>query len=500
MQDIRSLFWLRWQQFKDTAVYWLRVLGYRPQDASLSQNLYVLYLVLIGVFWVYTVGSFILDAAAGVGKLIAPSTAGELLVGFTWITLVLQVYVMVNALQSTPLKLSFADMAYIAGAPITRAAPVIVGFLRQVAIRLFLLTIPVVILGVIVSRALLPNDFGAASFRLVAAVLPLIILTWAVGWVVGLSRLVSPRLSRLRFFWLLPLLLLPIAYFLPDVGLWLGRIPVLVMFDQSPIWALPLLILLAVAGVALTFWLGARINMIQAVDESILFARINALGLLAWRMIDVQARVRMQSRQATRKPLLSLPRAQGTSTFVSRAALSYIRHPFMLLACFGWGVAMTAFAVEIIVQQLPAQIWILWVILAGIAPPFGLLHVFRSDAQEPFLRQFLPVDGLQLLLADMLFPLITLIAGGLVAWFGFGFEPEILTLGFVFIPVLALMVALAGALAVTNVKVLQTRLLATGLSFGAVILAGTQLQTPLAALGVASVAILLMSGMIGTNS
>lgn len=500
MDDVKSLFWLRWQQFKDTAVYWLRVLGYRPQDASLSQNLYVLYLGLIGLFWVYTVGAFILDAASGVGNLIAPATAAELLVGFTWVTLILLVYVMVTALRSTPLKLSFADMSYIAGSPMTRAAPVIVGFLRQVAIRLFLLTIPVVILGVVVARALLPNDFGAASFRLAAAVIPLIVLIWAAGWVVGLSRLVSPRLGRLRLFWMLPLLLLIVAYFLPDAGLWLGRIPVLVMFDQSPLWALPLLIVLAAAGVAATFWLGARINMIQAVDESILFARINALGLLAWRMIDVQARVRMQSRQASRKPLLSLPRVQGTSTFVTRAALSYIRHPFMLLACFGWGVAMTAFAVEIIVQQLPAQIWILWVIVAGIAPPFGLLHVFRSDEQEPFLRQFLPVDGLQLLLADIFIPLIALIAGGLVAWFGFGFEPEIMSLGFIFIPVLGLMVALAGAVAVTNVKVLQTRLLATGLSFGVVILAGTQLQAPLAALGVAGVAILLMSGMIGTNA
>lgn len=500
MDDVRSLFWLRQQQFKDTAVYWLRVLGYRPQDASLSQNFYVLYLALIGLFWVYTVGVFIFDAASGLGSLIEPSAAADLLVGFTVVTLVLQVYVMVNALQSTPLKLSFADMAYVAGAPITRAAPVIVGFLRQVAIRLFLLTIPVIILGVIIARALLPSDFGAASFRLAASVLPLIVLTWAVGWVVGLLRLVSPRIGRIRFIWVLPLLLLPIAYFVPDFGLWLGRIPVLVMFNQAPVWALPLLILMAVVAVALTFWLGGRINMIQAVDESILYARINALGLLAWRMIDVQARVRMQSRQATRKPLLSLPRVQGGATFITRAALSYVRHPFMLLACFGWGVAMTAFALEIIVQQLPLQIWILWVIIAGIAPPFGLLHVFRSDEQERFLRQFLPVDGLQLLLADILLPLVALIVGGLVAFVGFGFPPEVLSMGFILIPVLALMVALAGAVALTNPKVLQTRLLSTGLSFGAVILAGTQLQTPFAALAVAGVAILIMSGMIGTNA
>src|SRR5664279_2439662 len=155
MHDVQSLFWLRWRQFKDTAVYWLRVLGYRPQDASLSQNLYVLYLILIGFFWVYTVGAFVFETAANIGKLIAPSTAAELLVGFVWLTLIVQIYVMINALQSTPLKLSFADMAYVAGAPMRRIAPVIVGFIRQVGIRLFLLDLPVVIFGVVVGRTLL---------------------------------------------------------------------------------------------------------------------------------------------------------------------------------------------------------------------------------------------------------------------------------------------------------------------------------------------------------
>ncbi len=86
------------------------------------------------MFWLYTVGTFIFETAASIGKLLAPSTVGELLVGFTWADSVVQVYVIVNALQSTPLKLSFADMAYVAGAPIARAAPVIVGFIRQVGL------------------------------------------------------------------------------------------------------------------------------------------------------------------------------------------------------------------------------------------------------------------------------------------------------------------------------------------------------------------------------
>ena len=60
--------------------------------------------------------------------------------------------------------------------------------------------------------------------------------------------------------------------------------------------------------------------------------------------------------------------------------------------------------------------------------------------------------------------------------------------------------SLCGAVAVTNARVLQTRLLATGLSFGAVIVAGTALQSPIAGLGVAALAVLLLSGMVGTNA
>lgn len=500
MRDVQALFWLRWRQFKDTAVYWLRVLGYRPQDASFSQNLYVLYLVLIGLFWVYTVGAWVFETAAGIGKLIAPSTAIELMVGFTWVTLIVQVYVMVNALQSTPLKLSFADMAYVAGAPITRVAPVIVGFIRQVGIRLILLNLPTIVLGVVVGRTLLPLDYAGAAVRLVLAMIPLIVLTWGIGWMVGLSRLISPRLGRLRYLWFVPLIILPLAYLAPDFFLWLGRLPVLVMLNEAPVWGLPLLFLLAAGAVAVTFVMGARINMIHAVDESILYARIQALGLLAWRMIDVQARIRMQARTATRKPFLSLPKAEGNAAFVTRALVSYVRHPTMLLACAGWGAVMTFFGLEIIVRQLPAQVWILWVLVAGIAPPFGLMHVFRSDEQELFLRQFLPVDGLQLLMNDIVAPLIALIVGGLGVWFLYGFDAEVITIGIIAIPLLALMVALCGAVALTNTRVLQTRLLATGASFGAVILAGTQLQNPVAGLIVAGIAVMLLSGIVGTNA
>ena len=41
------------------------------------------------------------------------------------------------------------------------------------------------------------------------------------------------------------------------------------------------------------------------------------------------------------------------------------------------------------------------------------LNVFSEDLEEPFLRQFLTVDGFQLLIADVIVPLLALIVGAI---------------------------------------------------------------------------------------
>jgi hypothetical protein len=142
------------------------------------------------------------------------------------------------------------------------------------------------------------------------------------------------------------------------------------------------------------------------------------------------------------------------------------------------------------------QIWLLWLVAVGLVPPTGLLHVFQSDRGEMFLRQFLPVDGLQLLIADILLPLVVLILGAIAGVVLRGLPAEQMTLALMVVPIGALLVALSGAVALTTTRVLQTRLLATGGSFGAAIVAGVGLGTPLAGLAVALVAALIMAGMV----
>ena len=500
MRDIPAVLWLRWRQFRDSAVYWLRVLGYQPNEKSLSQNLYVVYLGGIGLLWFGAMWTFVYDSANNLGQLLPLNSLAGLLQILPILGLAAQVYVMVNALRSTPLKLSFADMAYLAGSPISPTAPVIVGFVRQVILRELLFNLGFAVIAVFLIRPLGPHLGTDAVFRAIFAAVPFVLLTWVVAWLFGVSRLVFPRMRRLSYVWVLPLLLFPLAYLFPDFILWPTRAFLLNVYGVLPVWVLPFLLVLALILIYILARLSDRVNMVQATDESITYARIQALGLLAWRQIDLQFRIRLQSTQAVRKPFLSLAKAEGLWMLMTRAGLSYVRHPIMLLLSFAWGALMSYLAVGIVANRLPVQVWIGWVLVASFVPPNGLLYVFRVDLEERFLRQFLPFDGFQLFIADVLLPLIFLIVGAVGAWLLQGFPPEVTVLGIMVIPILSIMLALCGAVALTNKRVLQTRLLATGASFGAVILAGVGLGSPLAALGVALFALLILSGLVTQNA
>jgi hypothetical protein len=498
MRDVRALAWLRWRQFRDGAVYWLRVLGYQPNDQSFSQKMYVVYLLLIGLLWVFMMWSWAFEQTNTIGRLLSPVALADILRVLPILVVIGQVYVVVNALRSTPLKLSFADMAYVAGSPISPVAPVLLGFTRQVLTRAVIVGFIAALFGILVARPVSANLTGIASLRAVAAVMPLVVLTWALAWLIGVARVAYPRVARAL--WILPFALVALLVLLPDWVLWPGRALTLAIYGASPVWLFAGIIGLSVAFIAALLWLGTKMNMTQVVDESIVYARIQALGLMAYRQLGLQARIRMQQARAARRPRLHLPRATGFAALLSRAAISYVRHPLMLLFSAVWGGAMTQLAVAIIVNNAPIQLWIGWLLAAAFMPPLGVLHVFQSDLEERFLRQFLPVNGFELFIADVLIPLACMIIGALAVWGLQGFPGELLLLGAAFVPVLCALVVLCGAVALTHTRVLMARLIATLAAFGAVAVAGVNFKSPTLALGVAVFAIFLLSSMVAADA
>jgi hypothetical protein len=495
MFDFRLLLLLRWRQFRSDALYWLRTVGYEPAERSFSQRVYGLYLALIGLFWAGSMASWGAEQAALLGASLTPAALDDLLAALPWLALALQAYALASALRVTPLKLSFADIAYLAGSPVDRAAAVMFAYVRQVVVRL----IPFGALGALVGILLVtPVDSGAraaAALRGALAAEALLVFTTTLAWLLGILRLIFPRLRRHPWIWLLPFGLLAAAYVLPDVFLWPGRAAIAAVYGQASGAALALLVIAALGLAAMVFRLGSQVNMAYASDESIVHARIKALGLMAWRDPRLRLRIYGQAARAGRKPWLRLPQAYGLWGLTTRAALTYLRHPMMLLTSLLWGALMTYVAILLVGEQLPVQIWIGWLLIAGFVPPVGLLYVFRTDLEERFLYQFLLADRLRLLAADALLPLAALLAGALVVWITQGFAPQVAAVGVVFILLLGMLLALSGAAAFSSRRVALTRFLITAAGFGAVAVAGVNLG-PLAGLAAAGIANLILCGLL----
>jgi len=223
---------------------------------------------------------------------------------------------------------------------------------------------------------------------------------------------------------------------------------------------------------------------------------LQALGTLAWTQPQIQARIRLQSIGAGRRAFLKLPSATGARMLLARAAISYARHPAALIGVGVWGFALTASAVFIIERALPLQAWIGWMLFAGLIVPRGLLRVFESDVQEPFLRQFLPFDGLQLLLTDALIPWLIMLGGGIAALVVMQLTPAVQIYAWIALPLAAFVLLLIGAWSFTQRRMLQARLLATLFAFGAAAAVGSALQTPIAGLIVIGLAGIIMAGMV----
>jgi hypothetical protein len=85
-------------------------------------------------------------------------------------------------------------------------------------------------------------------------------------------------------------------------------------------------------------------------------------------------------------------------------------------------------------------------------------------------------------------------------WFVIGLSAEIISLGVLLIPMLALVLSMCDAVAMNRDRPLQARLLAVGLSVGVATLAGFGLGTPLAAVVILTLAVMIMAGMLSQDT
>ncbi len=509
MRDATWIARLRWRRLRDALTYVVRIsLEYDARRRTTAERLYGLYVVIAISLLVLVPGwAAAMGGAVSLGQTLPAQARRGILDVLPVGVFLAQIVLMMVALRSSPLKLSFADVAYVAGSPMPRAAPMLVGFLFALLARLPVLAFAAALTVVTLT---LPSSLGAAtgvSLTTALGSLPLILFSWAVAWLAGAARVASP-LHRYRFLWLVPLVALVPLGFTPKAVLWPGWTLLQVMRGEGVVGPLLLLTLLTLAVIGVLGWVSNRINMVVIARESRLYARLQGLGLgLLAQVLDptvapVVQQIRWQEKMAARKLLLRLPRASGMVALVTRAGLAAVRHPKILLPLPLWGAAASRGA-ALLLTRGPTELWLYWLTAVALTAPRSLTLWYRPDVEEPFLRQFLHANTLVLLVVDALLPLLLLLGGAVGAWM---LQPEALVVrvaGIALTLVVAYILLLCqgvGLLTLTAYRIRVSPTLLAFLSIGLVVGSGVLLETLIAPL-VASVAIAIgLSTLVATRS
>lgn len=414
----RLLAWLRWRQWRASALYWLRLVGYDPQHQGFIDRLYALYLIVFGLAWVTAMGLAAVTQAAEIGRRLPLAATQAFLGALPWLFIAAAMALMVRSLRASPVLLSFPDMAYVAASPLDRAAVVLVNFLQS-CIQHWIVVLPVLALVTVVVAQPLGQELArTAALRAAAVAAPSVPLLLALTWTLGLVRLNRREHRGSGAWWLAAFLLAPLAWLIPALrwpgtaaGRAIGGGPVLL--PAMLLSALALLAAIVLARVA------ASTNLIAAAEESRTYARLNALGLMAFLAPDVSLRIRRQEALSRRRAKFRLVNGHGTTVLDARSVLFSLRHPSGLAQAFLWGMGSAFSAAWLVLGAAPLVLWFFWVSFLVLAPPKLLVESFQSDMESPYLRQLLPISNGALALRAGIVPTIVLLLG---AWVGWGFS------------------------------------------------------------------------------
>ena len=473
------LLWLRWKQIQGTANYWLRLVDYDTRDKDVMNRAYGLYLLGFMAWWTVAMWAIAAGFIATIGGAL-PATArqGVLAVAPTVVFIGQTILIMLK-LHSSPYKLSLPDIAYVGGSPVQRAVPVTIGFFGDVVLPLVLSIVIISFMAVALNVRLGTVGEVQAAMRSALAVIPVITLTWAIAWLIGLARMVVPGARRWSALWLAPVVLLPLPFVAPGIVAWPGNMLASILVGEAvDLSGMAPVLLAAAAVIALVSFMGNRVNMIDVTDESLIHAQMREISNLLWIAPGAYARARSQIHAVTFKPVLRLPNAEGLAMLVARSALTYLRSPLDVLKLL-FAVALVQGGLAMLAYGLPGLLIIVWLYAVAVAPTASLIKVFSADADDPFMRQFLPMDSLRLLLADAAVPMALVVLASAVLWLLQPVPAATGVLGLVLIGILTLLLALcrgASLLRLTSMRAhVSYRVLAViglGVTLGAGLLMG----------------------------
>ena len=379
------------------------------------------------------------------------------------------------SMRGLPLTLSWQDQTYVAGSPVSRAVLVGVSFARRAILFMLLAGLAVALIVMTVNWPVGEDFAGQTGLGVLLATPLVMLLGLALAWIGGLLPAIYPAWPRWPR-WAVLLGLAGGAYLLPGVFLWPGIAVQRIAQGEPVLGSLVGLLILAIAAVAALVWLGRGLNLIVLTDASRAAARIGALGTLP--NTDTVRAIQRQERLAVRGVRFRLPTRFGPGgTLLARGLLAYARTPLGVLPILGWGMVAGLLGMMLSLTTGAASIpaWASGLAFVLFFPSSRVVDTFRADMDNPFVRQFVPVDNLTLLVADSALPLALLILGGWTMWIAVAGAGPLLLPGLVALALAAILLVLCHAASTVQFRTWPERIsypYAVLITFGLPIVAG----------------------------
>lgn len=391
--DLRLLLWLRARHARSTINRALHLLGVGVEAGGRTERLYQPYAVGLMVAWAVIMWSWLLDTMVE-GFALAGAAAAELAVQVALAACALAlVWIGVNGLRTSPLKLTHADIVLVAASSVSARAMVLVAVGAQV--------LGGAVVGAAVGFLLGAGAEAAGAFGAGAAVgfaaLGAVAVAAAIGagWLVGVVRLASSQWRARQI--VATVLALAAVVAVAGAG-------VALVFAAGPsAFAMAAAAVVLAAFIALSL-VAPRINMTAVIKENALYADLQPFGVFSPLSEQAKADYRRRRKLATRPPRFALPPGEGRRALAARAVLSHVRQYDGLFVLVVQGVCVVPLGAMAVLGVGGPVLFLFWLQVVALMPAGAreLSRVFRDDVRNRLIRERLPFGALELLVFDSL--------------------------------------------------------------------------------------------------
>lgn len=405
-RDFRTLLHLEGLRLLRQLIYWLRVLGVEASDTRAYQA----YFVGFAIFWVVSVWAWAVDNSHGIGRLLMRDDVmtGQALLPAVML-LATSAYVFL-ALRSSPFKLSAPATLLVAASPAHRGALLWMAYAVSALLPVIITSTLLYFAALTLSWLTALDEIGIIGLQALLTAPLLVAMLMAFAWIIALIKQQNPQRGRMLF--LVPVLGVAWATTTPETflpGVWWSKV---VGGDLTWTHIGGLTALLFVVW-AILWRVGSTLNITAVIEDSHTYSRLVRMG--RFNNVDLAKRIQRQTRLTKRHRRLTLPDTHGTQVVFSRAVHQVMTYaPASVLELVFTGVLLASagnfLAQAVDINQL--QVWLLVIVLLVQWRPIALTTAFRQDVQNPFVRQFIPLNPLALLVRDSALPVLWIALGG----------------------------------------------------------------------------------------